>query len=367
MSSSPCPNVHHTTKAVIQWQSDETTRTLTKPDPKVSSITLVTRFDKTCAFFELSIPLKLKGIDTTTAITLRACASSIASLDLVKNPTVPTAIQKEFGSTTLCLGLTLKRHLDVFVPTPASEPLSPARAHSGAVLDAVRDFCQVTAFSLYIEARAAPSGPGFQSISDAVSQGLLESFNSSRYQLASMYGGLGGKLVILFIEATLPPPSYDDSDPPPPPPIDSYNDRKRPRQDSSAERHDEITLIWNELRAMKEAKIRDEKRIEALEKENTELKQSMDTFRTRCDALEKSQQDLKHSFEVLETANEKFTDTAAEALMDTFDSELTELRDDMRAMEEAVEFIQEGQVSDDSVKRVKDAVVQHFATRLFAE
>ncbi|KAM0341671.1 hypothetical protein ACHAPU_009917 [Fusarium lateritium] len=367
MSSSPCLEIHHTTKAVIQWQADTSTHTLAKPDPKVSSITLVTRFDKTCAFFELSVPLKLKGIDTTTAITLRACASSIVSLDLVKNPTVPTAIQKEFGSTTLCLGLTLKRQLDVFVPTPALEPLSPARAHSGAVLDAVRDFCQVTAFSIYIEARATPSGPGFQSISDAVSQGLLESFSSSRYQLASMYGGLGGKFITLLIEPNLPPPSYDATDPPPPPPIDSYNDRKRPRQDSSTERHDEIALIWNELRAMKEAKTGDEKRIEALEKENKELKQSIDTFRSRCEALEKSQQDLKYSFEALETANEKFTDTATEALLDTFDSELTELRDDMRAMEEAVEFVQEGQVSDDSVKRVKDAVIQHFAARLFAE
>ncbi|RGP80931.1 hypothetical protein FLONG3_943 [Fusarium longipes] len=367
MSSSPCLDIHHSTKAVIRWQSDDTTRTLIKPDPKVSSITLVTRFDKTCAFFELSIPLKLKGIDTTTSITLRTCASTIASLDLVKNPTVPNPIEKEFGSTSLCLALTLKRHLDVLVPTPALEPLSPARAHSGAVLDAVRDLCQVTAFSIYIEARAAPSGPGFQSISDAISQGAYESSNSSGYQLASMYAGLGAKSVTLLIEPTLPPPSYDDTDPPPPPPIESYNDRKRPRQDSDAERHNEITLIWNELRAIKEAKICDEKRIEALEKENTELRQGMDKFRERCDALEKSQQDLKHSFEILETANEKFTDTATEALLDTFDSELTELRDDMRAMEEAVEFIQEGQVSDDSVKRIKDAVVQHFATRLFAE
>jgi hypothetical protein len=369
-SSSPCLDIHHTTDAVIQWESDGKTRSLSKGDPKATPVTLTTRFDKTCAFFELSVPLKLKAIDHTT-ITLRACASSIVSLDLVKNPTVPDALQQELDSISLCLSFTLNRHLDVFLPTAALEPVSPARAPSGLVLDAVRDLCQATAFSIFIEAR---ENPGFQAISDAASQGLLKSFRSSRFQLASMYGGQGAKLVVLAGDALLPPPSYNEVEPPPPPPIDLKNDRKRPRQDSQNEHNNNIALIWKELQDMRDIMSRDEKRIEALETENKKLRQDnkdlsqgMDKLRERCTALETSQQDLKHSLEVLDTDSERFMKMATEELLDTYDNDLVELREDMRAMEQAVKYIEEGHVSDESVKRIKDAVVQDITTRLSAD
>jgi hypothetical protein len=358
MSSSPCLNTHHSTKAVIEWQSDTTTHILTKPDPQVSSITLTTRFDTTFAFFELSIPVKLKGIDTTTAITLRACASSIISFDVVKNATVPTAVQQEFESIALCLNLTLNHHLNVLVPTRALEPLSPARRHSGVVLDAIRDLSNATVLSIYIEARAAP--PTLQSISHAASEGQLKSFRSLRYHLASMYGGLGAKLVNLSVDTALPPPSYDETEPPPPPPpIDSNYNKKRPRQDSQPPRDNDIALIWDELRALKETRSRDKEQIEALETENKRLKQAneelvqgMDKLRERCTTLE-------DSFEALNRATDGF--------MDTYDNELTELRDDMHSLEGIVNFFQEDQVSDESVKRIKDAIIQDITTRLSAE
>jgi len=334
----------------------------------------MTRFEKTCAFFELDIPVKLKGIDHTS-ITLRACASSIVSLDLVRNPAVTNAIQKEFDSVTLQLDFTVNRCLDVLLPIAASEPLSPARARSGVVLDAVRDLCQATTFSIYVEAREAPPSPGFQIISDAVQEGLFKSFRSSQFQLASMYSGSGAKLVKLAIDTSLPPPSYDEVEaPPPPPPIDHKNKRKRPRQDSQTERENDIALVWIELKTMKATIALGEKRIEALEAENKKLRQEnkdlcqgMDELRERCTAFETSQKDLTHSFEVLETDAEKFKETATEDLLDTYDNELMELREDIRAMEEAVKFIQEGQVSDESVKKIKDAVVQDITTRLAAD
>jgi hypothetical protein len=358
MSSSPCLDIHHSTKAVVQWQSDTTTHILAKPDPQVSSITLNFRFDKTCALFELSIPVKLKGLDTTTAVTLRACASSIISLDVVENPTVPVTIQQEFDSATLCLNLTLDHHLNVLVPTPALEPLSPARKHSGVVLDAIRDLSSATVLSIYVEARAAPSS--LQSISDAASEGLLKSFRSLRYQLASMYGGVGAKLVDLSVPTAIPPPAYDQTEPPPPPPpIDCNHSKKRPRQDSQSPRDSDIALIWDELRILKETRGRDREQIEALETENKRLRQEneelvrgMGKIRERCTALE-------DGFEVLNRSTEGF--------MDTYDNELTELRDDIHSLEGIVNFIQEGQVSDESVKRIKDAVVKDITTRLSAE
>ncbi|RGP64445.1 hypothetical protein FLONG3_9503 [Fusarium longipes] len=353
MSTSPCLDIHHSTKAVIEWQSDATTHILAKPDPQVSSITFTTRFDKSCAFFELSIPVKLKGLDTTTAITLRACASSIISLDIVKNPTVSPPIKQEFDSIALCLKFTLNHHLNALVPTPAQEPLSPARRHSGAVLDAIRDLCNATVLSIYVEARSAPSN--LQSISDAASEGRLKSFSSLRYHLASMYGGSGAKLVSLSIDNALPP-SYDETGPPPPPPpIDSNYNKKRPRQDSQPPRSDDIALIWDELRSLKETR----SRVETLEAENKRLRQEneelvrgMDKLRERCASLE-------DSFDALNKSTESF--------MDTYDNELTELRDDIHSLEGAVDFFQEDQVGDESVKRVKDAVIQDILTRLSTE
>jgi archaellum component FlaC len=373
-SSPPCLDIHHTTTAVIEWPSEGTTRVLANADhPKVSSLTLMTRFEKTCAFFELDIPVKLKGIDHTS-ITLRACASSIVSLDLVTNPAVTNAVQKEFDSVVLQLDFTVNRCLDVLLPNAASEPVSPARARSGVVLDAVRDLCQATTFSIYVEAREAPPSPGFQAISDAAKEGLFKSFRSSQFQLASMYSGSGAKLVNLTVDTSLPP-SYDEVDaPPPPPPIDHKNKRKRPRQDSQTERENDIALVWIELKNMKATIALGEKRIEALETENMKLRQEnkdlcqgMDELRERCTAFETSQKDLTYSFEVLETDAEKFKETATEDLLDTYDNELMELREDIRAMEEAVKFIQEGQVSDESVKKIKDAVVQDITTRLAAD
>ncbi|KAJ4007487.1 hypothetical protein NW752_007533 [Fusarium irregulare] len=374
-SSPPCLDIHHTTKAVIEWPSEGTTRVLANADhPKVSSLTLMTRFETTCAFFELDIPVKLKGIDHTS-ITLRACASSIVSLDLVTNPTVTKAVQKEFDSVVLQLDFTVNHCLDVLLPNAVSEPVSPARARSGAVLDAVRDLCQSTTFSIYVEAREAPPSPGFQAISDAAKEGIFKSFRSSQFQLASMYSGSGAKLVDLTADTSLPPPSYNEVDaPPPPPPIDYNNKRKRPRQDSQTEPETNIALVWIELKSMKATIALGEKRIEALEAENTKLRQEnkdlcqgMDELRERCTAFETSQKDLTHSFEVLETDTEKFKESTTEDLLDTYDNELMELREDIRAMEEAVKFIQEGHVSDESVKKIKDAVVQDITTRLTAD
>ncbi|KAL7755473.1 hypothetical protein ACKLNR_014571 [Fusarium oxysporum f. sp. zingiberi] len=67
-----------------------------------------------------------------------------------------------------------------------------------------------------------------------------------------MYSGIGGKIVDSSAE-TAPPPSYEEtasSPPPPPPPIELPN-KKRLRQDTDPER-DDITLLWAELRAIKE-------------------------------------------------------------------------------------------------------------------
>ncbi|KIL88448.1 hypothetical protein FAVG1_08528 [Fusarium avenaceum] len=93
MPTSPCLAVRFATHAIIEWESDTMKHILAKPDPKASSITLMAHFNSTNAIFELYVPIKLKGLNNTFNITLRACASPITSLVLVKNPTVTTEVK----------------------------------------------------------------------------------------------------------------------------------------------------------------------------------------------------------------------------------------------------------------------------------
>jgi translation elongation factor EF-1beta len=362
MPTSPCLDVHFATHAIIKWESDKTTHVLAKPDPKVSSITLMAHFNSTNALFELHIPIKLKGLNNTSDITLRACASSIISLDLVKNPTVTAEVEQELESTALGLRFELNCQLDILVPTPVIEPICPGgRARSGLILDAVREFTRATTFSVYIEARDAP--PTLQSISDAVNQGLFKSYRSSRFQLASMYAGLGAKIVRLDADNTLMPPSYQETEPPPPPPpIDDKPDRKRHRQDTQTERADDIALIWAALQSLQQAKDTDIRRITALEMENQKLRQDLDKLQDGYAALKLSHQDLSFSFGALETTVEKNTEEHEESV----NNELEEIREDVKKLDNQFCFIQEGQVSAESVAKIKDALLQDISSRLSA-
>ncbi|KAL5583698.1 hypothetical protein FOVSG1_015049 [Fusarium oxysporum f. sp. vasinfectum] len=354
MPSSTCPkemslDLHHTTKAVAGWREDDTTQFLTKPDPRSSAITFTARFNWEAAFFELGVPVKLKGLDIVTNVILRVCASSVVSLELVKNPTIPKSIGEEFKSTALSLDFTLNCPPTIIVHTGAVEPLSAAKKSSGVVLDAIRDLSKATALYIYIEARDAPSR--LQDISDAASQGLFKSC-STRYHIASMYGGIGGKLIDPPAE-TASPPSYDEtaaSPPPPPPPIELPS-KKRPRQDTDPER-DDITLLWAELRAIKEV----QSRVEALETENEKLKQQNKELVEGMDKLQERYDALEHRFAALDSKNEEFADT--------YDCELAEIRDEMGSLEAVVDFVQEGQVREESLEVIKNVVVKEIMTRL---
>ncbi|KAL5603649.1 hypothetical protein FOVSG1_006399 [Fusarium oxysporum f. sp. vasinfectum] len=354
MSSSTCLkelslDLHHTTKAVVRWREDDTMQFLTKPDPRSSAVTFNTRFNGEAAFFELGVPVKLKGLDIVTNAMVRVCASSIVSLEVVKNPTVPTAIGEAFKSTALSLDFTLKCPPTIIVHTAAVEPLSPSKKSSGVVLDAIRDLSKATALSIYIEARDAP--PKLQHISDAASQGLFKSC-STRYHIASLYGGIGGKLIEPSGD-TAAPPSYDEttSRPPPPPPPIEFPRKKRPRQDTETER-DDITLLWAELRAIKEV----QSRVEALETENEKLKQQNKELVEGMDKLQERYDALEHRFAALDSKNEEFADT--------YDCSFSELREDMDRLEGVVDFVQEGQVREESLEVIKNVVVKEIMTRL---
>ncbi|GKU07304.1 hypothetical protein FLAG1_10146 [Fusarium langsethiae] len=372
-------DLHHTTKAVARWLKDDTMRFLTKGDPKTKSITLSAAFDAEAAIFELAVPVKLKGLDTGTKAILRIYASTIASLELSKNPTtIPSGIKDEVGSTALGLDFTLNDPPAIIVPSCAPEPLSATRKHSRDILDTIRDLSKATALSIYIEACNAPDE--LQDICDAVSQGLFTPCNI-QHHIASMYGGNGGKRIDLSVAAL--PPSYDEAamSPPPPPPIDRGS-KKRARQDSDPER-DDITLLWAELRTLKQIPGRVETleaEIEELRQKNTNLEEKYEKAEQRNTQLQAKYDALESRFEEVESTNEAFADirekykeletrfaqveSSDAAFADTYDLQLTDLREDMTALGNIVQCVQDGQTTDESLEVIQKVVIKEMLRRL---
>jgi hypothetical protein len=363
MSTSSRFDVNSNIRGVIEWQSNGATHVLARPDPKVNFITLTIHFDSKSAHFEVRVPFRLKGVETKSDITLRACASSVISLDLVKSPTFPAEVEQWFDTTALGLCFKLNCNLNILVANTAAEPIRPqSGTRAGPTFDAVRDFSRTAEFTIYVEAREAPAK--LKSISDAISEGFFKSSHNSRFQLSSMYAGLGAKIVQLPEDKSSMPPSYEEVEsPPPPPPIDHKPDRKRPRQDTQTERNSDIVRIWAELEGMKKAKLEDRERIALLEKENQELRKAVEALEERYKLLDESHQDLNHSFGALETVTGKNTEENYES----FSNDLEEVREDISKLSDELRFVQDGPISDEFVVKVKDAVLQVITTRLSAD
>ncbi|KAM0293686.1 hypothetical protein ACHAPM_011556 [Fusarium culmorum] len=389
--------LHRPTKAVAEWLKDDTTRFLTKGDHKTKSITFSAAFDAEAAIFELAVPVKLKGLDTGTKTTLRIYASTIASLKLSENPTIPRGIKDEFDSTVLGLDFTLKDPPAIIFPIGAQEPLSATRKHSRDVLDTIRELSKAMALCIYIEACNAPKE--LQDICDAVSQGRFMPC-TIQHQIASMYGGIGEKPIYPSVPAL--PPSYDEAaiSPPPPPPIDRSS-KKRARQDSDPERDDDITLLWTKLRTLKqilgrveilEAESKElrqkntnlEEKHKKAEQGNTQLQEKCDALESRLEDVESTNEALKKRLEEVESTNEALENRLKEvestneeledrleqaessdtAFKDKYDLQLTDLRDDMATLDRIVENVHQGQLTDESQEVLQKNAITEIVRRL---
>ncbi|KAJ4250114.1 hypothetical protein NW762_011924 [Fusarium torreyae] len=353
--STSSPNVHRITPAVIAWQWNNAPRSLAEPDPPIKTITLTTRFDTTYAFFELSIPIRLKGIKTSSSIILRIPPSSIASFDFVQSITTPEAVHNKLNSTTLCLNFQLNEHLSVLLPADVHEPLSPTRTQAGRVLDAVRELANVTSLFVYIEASGL-SNAQLQLISNAIDLGFLPA-RAIQDDLASMYGGTGAKIITLpAFSSDLPPPSYDATEPPPP--SAPIIDRKRPRKDDREERDEDIALIWAQLLIMQKNHAEEKT---ALKMENEELKQEIHELRERLTTFEKYHESLKEDLEALDATTTYKTVELGEEM----DVQITELKDDLQELRGRIDYVKEEHDEDELVDRAKDKVLDHIRTRLY--
>ncbi|KAJ4118966.1 hypothetical protein NW768_010709 [Fusarium equiseti] len=346
-------DVNTTSPAVVSWCCNETTRFLAEPDPQIRDITLTTRFDGTATFFQLNIPIRIKGIKSATTLILRISPPLVSSLEVTQSPTAPSAVRDKFHPSTL-LDFQLNAHPEVLVSTQAQVPLAPLRAQSGTILDAIHELANTTALSVYIK---GTSKTQLQTVCDAIGNSNAKcSSLVIENDLLSMYGGVGAKVVTLPAPHTLPPPSYDQTEPPPPhAPI--FNSRKRRRKDDREERDEDIALIWAQLEKIQ---TRHGLELKALREENLDLRDEVDDLRKRLAASEKSHQDLKEEYEALATR----MDVKVDELGDEIDVKLIDARSEIQEMTESVKSLREDVDEDKLVDRVKYKVFDHLRTSL---
>ncbi|KAF5025496.1 hypothetical protein F66182_2401 [Fusarium sp. NRRL 66182] len=342
MSSSSSPDVDQTTPAVVEWERNDTTHYLAKPDPKIDNITLRARVDETCcALFTLRFPINLKGVDGISALFIHIHASSIASFDFTYATTIPDPARDKFGCTALRLAFCLSRNFRVLAPIAAKDPLSPSRSQSGKLLDAICLLSDTNSFAVYIAASQFPKGQ-LQRISDAVREARLKPFDNQD-DLARMYHGTGAKVAHLPAQVQDAPPSYDETEPPPP--MAPVNDRKRRRAETQDEPQSQIALIWAELKMMRE---RDQqlqqlqKQVVKLEKRNQDLQQNVDKLQEQIATLQEDNRLLRGDVEDVQ-GQQHDTDSALEG----HDTRLLELRDDLEELDAKVEAIKEWHSSRD--------------------
>ncbi|KAL6916887.1 hypothetical protein ACHAPO_006767 [Fusarium lateritium] len=353
-------DVNTTNSAVAAWCWNNATRFLAEPDPQIRDITFTTRFDSIATFFQLNIPIRIKGIKTGTTLILRISPSFISSFEITPNPTIPSAVRDKFHSSTLCLNFRLNRHPEVLVSAEAHEPLAPLRAQSGTVLDAIHELANITALSIYIK-DSGTSTAQLQPVCDAVDSGVSLVVQDD---LVSMFSGTGAKIVTLPAphadapHQELPPPSYDQTEPPPPhAPIFESRKRRRLKDDPRDERDEDIALIWAQLETMQ---ARYGAEIKALREENLDLREEVDDLRKQVTASEKRHKDLKEEFDALETRTEIKADELGEELGEEMDIKILDARSEIQDLAENVKFMREDVDQDRLVDRVKYKVLEHI-------
>ncbi|CEI70622.1 hypothetical protein FVEN_g888 [Fusarium venenatum] len=367
-STQPCP-IDETIPIVLEWKCDDDgdglTHYLAKPDPKIDDITLKTRLSES-ALFELRFPVNLKGVEGVTSITMSIHPSSITSFEFAPATTPPDAAKEKFNGGINRLAFRTNKLMQVLAPIPAIEPLAPARAQSGKVVDAIRTLSTARAFIVYIDEKKL-SNEQLQCIRDAVNQGGLTPF-PDRNDLASMYHGTGAKFVSLADIPQIPqisdaPPSYCDSEPPPPPPPINEKKRRRVDSESKGKDSDAISEIWAELKARDERDRTVQLELSDLKQENKSLREALEQIRHQVATFHQNLDDLKQDVGHLQGQDKYNTDT-----LEGYDTRLVELRDDLEDLDAKVDSIQEHRdengVARDFLDKVRSDVYDDIITRL---
>lgn len=336
MSSSQNQDIDQCVPAVVEWECDEQLHHIADPDPRGQNITLDIRFcaETSCTLFTLYFPTYLKGFLNLSQICILIDPLSLESLTYTFNPTIPGAVRKKLNCKTVRLGFRLKpeRNLVIIAPTSANEPLSPTRAQSGKVLDAIRMLSRVTSCGIYVEASKVPLS-ALQVVSEAVNRGHLKSLS---YDLTSMFGGTGGKIIQFSAHQNdAPPPSYNEDESQ----SAQSNPKKRLRQNSQAASTDLLASILAELKELRIAH-------SLIQSENTQLKE-------RLKAVESDVEQLQGD------------DYHASMKLESVDDRLLELDENLEGLTQRVEAIEEHNRDSDDKAKLKEEIIDEIATRLW--
>jgi hypothetical protein len=221
-------------------------------------------------------------------------------------------------------------------------------------LDALRMLSAATSFGIYVDATKF-SKAELQSISDAAKQTRLAPFHN-QYPPAN----IETKVVDLSPQDDAPPAYDETGSPPPAPPI---NERKRRRISSPDEARDELAQIWAELKARSEKDRLVQQELSTLRQENRSLKTDFDQLRQQVTTFREDFSSLQRDVEQLQCQDKHSAD-----LLESYDTRLVELRDDLEDLDAKVDSIQEHRdengVAQSFLDRVRSDVYDDIVTRL---
>ncbi|RBR18968.1 uncharacterized protein FIESC28_05790 [Fusarium coffeatum] len=358
--------------AVVQWSLDDPTCCLINPDPPDKHITFATRFDATPFYFELCIPFKIKrsrvkhvkstknGDNKPSALLLRISASAVKTLTFESTTTAHGDIHNKLSSRPSRLTrirLQTERKIDVLVPVNAEEPVKPIQRQSRDVLGKIAQISNTTDLYVYI-IDGDLSREALQYMSRTCSQRCYQE-NDSKYDLKSLYGGRGAKVVSILTQITQPPPSYDEVTSPSTALAVPSTPLKRRRRMSDDDLPAELTTRERKMFDMMEDRIRANiekqvshtfvERIVRLENENKELRETIVELAARMD---------NRDDDITRIEDQTWGNAAGLA---SNDEDLTDIRDTLDVLKNRADFIEKG----DLTEAVKHDVVDHIRRRLF--
>ncbi|KAJ4129094.1 hypothetical protein NW768_007625 [Fusarium equiseti] len=337
--------------AALEYEYDNATHLLTKPDPENLPIRFTLHVDATYALFDIIIPIRYKDKTSSKTINIRISPLSITSLEHSTQTSLPDAV---FPSAT-CLELELSDAVTILVPSFIKEPVAVARPRSGKILTSLYEISHVPKLRIYIP-ESALSIDQLGSLSAAIAQRKLQPFSDPDHDISRMFSGSGAKATIL--PAPLPPsydkvvssaPLYNTSNT-----FDPPDTRSRKRQ-RSQEILADSGAIWNKLQKL-EAMVKhftpasDESLlVQELRAEVAQLKEQITTCQKRCTELEMEVASLRET-----RANVDENEAA----------ELAEIREDIETLDNRIDFIERGKDDEEFGNKIKADIFDELAGRV---
>jgi hypothetical protein len=358
-------------KAVIEWQQNDTRQWLAESDPPTSSVQFSLRLDKSCAFFEIMIPIRYKEHPTGSAVYVRITPESMTSLKHSIKDNAPDASDLVFPSAT-CLDLELAKPISILIPTFINEPVVPARPRSGKILDSLSELLYTTSLRIYVPEDTL-SLEQLDSISTAVSQKHLKPFTGPEFDVSRLFTGSGAKVTAL---PKPPPPSYNKAAVQSSIPL--YNEsatfdpptNKRKRCQEPVEKSGPIWDKLRELETIMQHRASQDALVQQQQTKIVELQDKIASNEKRIFDLEAQVADLQQARDAPD--GKRLLDLEAEvaglqqAHHDANDAgavELTEIRDDMRTLEGMIDFAHEKD-DEEFKERLKEDVLEELIQRI---